>query len=214
MKRAHTVAMLGGVALAVFAVLRAHAASPALLGPAPLPDDAGPVVRAIPDGAFVAEDEGALHRALEDPSGPASVWLRARTYEGDFTVKRPLALHGEKGATLQGSGLGTVLLLESDDVTVENLTVRHSGHRHTLEDSGIKAKGARIRIVDSFVEDTLFGIVLGPCPACEFIALLRGIASPGNDDVAPLDLKHEGKHGGLAESAFSHADSVCRRITQ
>lgn len=166
MKRGRLAAMLGGVALAVFALLQARASSPTLVGPAPLPCDAGPVVRTIPEGAFVAEDEIALRRALEDPSGPANIWLRARTYVGDFIVKRPLALRGEKGATLQGLGVGTVLELDSDDVTVENLTVRHSGHRNTIEDSGIKAKGARIRIADAFVEDTLFGVVLGPCPSC------------------------------------------------
>ena len=173
-------AMLAGVALAIFAIVRARAASPPVLGPAPLANDAGPVVRAIPEGAFVAEDEGALRRALDDASGPTDIWLRARTYNGDFTVKRPLALHGEKGATLEGSGTGTVLAIETDDVTVENLTVRHSGHRHTVEDSGIKAKGARIRIVDALVEDTLFGVVLGPCPHC--VVQHTHVRGPGQNE--------------------------------
>ena len=59
-----------------------------------------------------------------------------------------------------------MLLIEADDVQVENLVVRNSGRRNTFEDAGVRAKGRRIRIRHVLVEDTLFGITLGPCPEC------------------------------------------------
>jgi len=46
------------------------------------------------------------------------------------------------------------------------LSIRHSGRRQTTEDAGIRAKGNRIRIADVRVDDSLFGITLGPCRHC------------------------------------------------
>lgn len=162
--RRRALATLGGVGLAVFTLFRARAANPALEGPPPIADEAGPVTREIPTGAFVAEDEAALTRALAE--GPDDIWLTGRVYHGDFTIGRKLALHGATGATIEGSGTNTVILVEADDVEIENVVVRHSGHRHTAEDAGIKVKGARARIATVRVEDTLFGVSLGPCPHC------------------------------------------------
>ena len=157
-------AVAGGVGLAVVVLFRAHASSPALVGPAPLVAAAGPVARTIPPGAFVAEDEASLKRALAE--GPDEIWLRGRTYEGDFHVTRRLTLRGEQGATLRGTGTNSVLLVDADDVVVENVRVLHSGSRHTAEDAGIKVHGARARIAEVEVEDSLFGVSIGPCPHC------------------------------------------------
>ncbi len=127
---------------------------------------AGPVDKAMPAGAVIAERSEDLVRLLADQTGPTEIWLRAKAYAGDFVIARPLALHGERGASLQGSGLGTVLSIEADDITVDNLLVRHSGHRSTTEDAAIRAKGARVHITNVRVEDSQFGITLGPCPHC------------------------------------------------
>ncbi len=162
--RRRALATLGGVGLAVFTLFRARAANPALEGPPPIADEAGPVERGIPAGAFVAEDEAALTRALE--GGPDDIWLRGRVYHGDFAITRKLALHGATGATIEGSGTNTVVVVEADDVVIENLVVRHSGHRHTTEDAGIKVRGARARVATVRVEDSLFGVSLGPCSHC------------------------------------------------
>ena len=69
--RRRALATLGGVGLAVFTLFRARAANPALEGPPPIADEAGPVTREIPTGAFVAEDEAALTRAPAE--GPDAI---------------------------------------------------------------------------------------------------------------------------------------------
>ncbi len=156
--------------------------------PRPLSDVAGPV-SAAPDGAtgvLVAEDEAALQAALAQ--GVAEIALRERTYRGDFVVRRPVIVHGG-GATLEGSGTKTVLQIDADDVVVEDLHVRHSGRRHTTEDAGIKAKGARVRIHRVRVSDTLFGISLGQCPGC----VVERAAVEGSYSAAPGSLD---AHGG------------------
>jgi nitrous oxidase accessory protein len=161
--------------------------APDAVEPSPLarvPDavgGAGPTAVSIPVGARVAESADELTRWLADPAGPTEIWLRARRYQGDFKIARKLALHGAYGAILEGTGHGTVLEIEADETSVENLIVRHSGQRNTAEDAGIKAKGSRIRLRNVRVEDSLFGIVLAPCPHCE---VERAYVQGPGDDVA------------------------------
>ena len=116
--------------------------------------------------ATVATSFEELAALVMDANGPREIELVKGVHHGDLVVKRPLTLRGQPGTTLEGSGTSTILSIDANDVTVENLVIRHSGHRHTAEDAGIKAKGARNHIADVRVEDTLFGILLGECHDC------------------------------------------------
>ena len=143
---------------------------------------AGPVALSIPAGVTVAEDGEQLRALLADPSGPSEIWLRARRYTGDFEITRKLSLRGERGASLYGTGHGTVLRVHADEAVVDNLLISHSGQRHTSEDAGIQAKGRGIQIRNVRVEDTLFGVSLGPCPRC----VLEHVQVQGPGEAAPL----------------------------
>lgn len=171
-------ALGAAVAIAACALAaRAQGHSADLEGPPPLPDDAGPAPRRAPPGAFFVADGTALATALADPRGPSEIWLPAGIYRGDFVVDRRLSLHGEPGAVVEGTGAGTVITINADDVWIDNLVVRHSGHRHTVEDAGIKAKAARVRVTDVALEDTLFGVIFAPCPGCVLDhARVRGLS--------------------------------------
>jgi nitrous oxidase accessory protein len=120
----------------------------------------------IPAGAAVAEDETMLARWLADPAGPREIWLRARDYRGQFVAARPVALHGQRGTRFVGGGEGTVVTLAGAGSSLDNVTVRDSGRRQTREDAAIRATAADIAIERVTVEDSLFGIVLGPCEHC------------------------------------------------
>lgn len=128
-----------------------------------------PVVRAersIPPGAAVAEDAATLARWLSDPAGPREIWLRARDYHGDFSADRSVSLRGQRGTRLIGSGHGTVVTLGGQASKLDHVLVRGSGRRQTKEDAAIRATAPEIAIEDVTVEDSLFGIVLGPCQRC------------------------------------------------
>lgn len=128
--------------------------------------DVGPRERAPVEGATLAGSFDELRRLVEDPAGPAAIELAAQTYHGDLAIRRPLALRGVKGTVLEGSGQATVLTVEANDVTLENLVVRSSGRRHTAEDAGIKLTGERVAVRDVRTEETLFGISLLACKSC------------------------------------------------
>lgn len=161
-------------------LLRAGIAASVLLAAAPLLAPAraraggealatsavGPHDRAPASGATVARTSQELAALVADPHGPAEIELAPGVFGGDLVVKRPVAIRGSKGTILEGSGRSTVVLVEADDVTLENVVVRGSGRRHTAEDSGVKVTGKRNVVRDVRVEETLFGVSLQACTHC------------------------------------------------
>lgn len=112
----------------------------------------------------MAHDETELARLLL--AGPSTIWLDNRTYHGDFEIRRSLSLVGSGLSVLDGSGTGTVLTVEADDVTLENFTIRGSGQRHVQEDAALKIGGRRNHMRDLRTEDSLFGLQLVACTSC------------------------------------------------
>lgn len=126
---------------------------------------------AAPAGAPVASAPSSmtfdeLKARVEANDGPREIVLPPGVVRGDLVIRRSLVLRGAKGAVLEGTGTGTTLTVDADDVVVEGLEVRGSGRRHTTEDAAIKAKGERVRMTDVGVKDALFGISLQACRAC------------------------------------------------
>jgi nitrous oxidase accessory protein len=136
----------------------------------------GPKPRASRAGATLVTSQSELERVVGLADGPRELELRG-VFRGDLVIRRPVALRGDQNTVLEGSGRGTVVDIQSDDVTLENVTVRHSGRRQTDEDAAVRAKGRRVHIADIIVEDALFGITLGPCPSCSVERCrVRGLA--------------------------------------
>jgi nitrous oxidase accessory protein len=121
-----------------------------------------------------------LRNLVADPNGPREIVLGPHVYHGDLEVKRPLVLRGVQGTVLEGTGTSTVLSIEAKDVTIDSVAIRHSGHRHTVEDSRIKAKGERIVVANVAVEDALFGISFESCQRC---VLERCYVTGNGDDM-------------------------------
>jgi nitrous oxidase accessory protein len=126
----------------------------------------GPADRTAPSGATILRTSEELSDFISDPLANREAWLAPGTYAGPVVIRRPLALHGTSGVIVDGGHAGTVVSIESNDVTLDNVVVRASGRRHSAEDSGIKARGDRIHIGDVRVEDVLFGISFGMCHFC------------------------------------------------
>ena len=171
-------------------------AGAAAVDPSPTPI-VGPRDLVATPGAATPDSFEALQAMIADANGPRDIELAAGVYTGDLVVKRSVTLRGRRGAVLEGTGHGTVVNVTANDVTLQNLIVRKSGRRHTAEDSGIKAKGERIRIADVSVEDALFGIALAECHGC---AIERSHVV-GTDDDAEL-------RGDAIKLWESHGSSV------
>ncbi|MCC6216310.1 MAG: right-handed parallel beta-helix repeat-containing protein [Polyangiaceae bacterium] len=190
--------LAGGLAVA-WTALATHNLRPSWAPPPDVPAPRAPTSREPPPGAVVAADGADLARLLGDPSGPAEVWLAPREYRGDFVIRRPLALRGAGRSELVGSGGGTVLTIEADDVTVEELVLRDSGRRHTLEDSAVKATGRGVTLRALRTENTLFGVQLAGCRSC----LVEDVLVDG---TAGDELRGDGV------KIWESDDSVVRRV--
>lgn len=140
--------------------------------------DVGPLPAARPPGFAEPRDEAELRDWLQRPDGPARIWLRERTWRGEWQIHRTVELRGAgPGTVLLGGGRGTVVELSGEGSVVANLTIRGVGSSHTREDSAVKAKGQGHRFERLDLDGVLFGAVLGECHDCRVERLhVRGTA--------------------------------------
>jgi nitrous oxidase accessory protein len=122
---------------------------------------AGPAARAAdgPANAFVPSN---LLQARIDAAPPGSTLVvPAGVYHGPIVVRGPLTVIGERGATIDGGGRGSVVTIAGDHVVFRGFTVRKSGREVTEEAAGIKVTGNDHRIESNEVVDVYFGIHIG-----------------------------------------------------
>lgn len=81
-------------------------------------------------------------------------------YSGPAVVTRPLTLEGDGKAALENNGHGTVLVIQSDGVTVSGMTLRNSGVLADELDAAIHVRGRYNIIKNNVIEDCLIGIDL------------------------------------------------------
>lgn len=146
--------------LLVFGIGLARASGAASAAGPDLPD------RQPAAGAVVATSFEELATLVRDVAGPKEIELLPQVYRGDLVIERAVAIRGRRGTTLEGSGTSTVVAIHGSDITLENVSVRRSGRRHTAEDSAIKATGERVHIADVDIQDSLFGVSLEACKHC------------------------------------------------
>lgn len=100
-------------------------------------------------------------QAMIDSAAPGSVLqVPAGTYAGPIDIEGPLTVEGSGAATIHGDGLGSVVNVSGDGVTVRGLTIRRSGRDVSVEAAGIKATGNGHVFEDNRIEDVYFGIHL------------------------------------------------------
>lgn len=114
-------------------------------------DEAGTAAETSQAGSFD------LATALAQAAPGSTVTLPAGRYAGNFVVTVPLTLVGLPGAVLDGGGHGTVLTIDSADVTVRSLGITGSGGQ-VDEGAGIKILGSRVSIEDTTIEQSYSGI--------------------------------------------------------
>ncbi|MEC9373576.1 MAG: nitrous oxide reductase family maturation protein NosD [Planctomycetota bacterium] len=88
----------------------------------------------------------------------------AGRYEGNLTIQKSIILDGGGAAVFDGCGVGTVIDVLAEDVTIRGCTVRGSGATVTGEPSAIRVSAPRATIESNTINDALFGIDLREAP--------------------------------------------------
>ncbi len=84
----------------------------------------------------------------------------AGTYSGPLTIEKPITLDGRNGVTIDAGGKGSVIYLDTDGATLQNLRLVNSGYSHNDVDSGVQVKGNFNVVKDNKIEECLFGVDL------------------------------------------------------
>jgi nitrous oxidase accessory protein len=113
------------------------------------------------EGRPPAARSSSLQARVDAAAPGATIEIAAGTYDGDLFIGKPVHLIGRDRPLLRGSGAGSVVLIRADDVVVEGFDIDGGGGGDLGRDSsGIHVAGARARIRDCRITNTLFGIYL------------------------------------------------------
>ncbi|MAA88969.1 MAG: hypothetical protein CL914_02130 [Deltaproteobacteria bacterium] len=93
---------------------------------------------------------------------PAGFTLRLEPgiHQGPLIIEKALALDGQGEAIIDGGGQGSVIQILADGVTIQGLSIIHSGSSHDSIDAGISVKSSHNILRNNIIRDTLFGIDL------------------------------------------------------
>ncbi len=106
-----------------------------------------------------------LAATLRDAEEGAVIQVPAGTYQGPFTIDKPLTLEGIDRPVLLGDGDGDVVHIVAPDVTLRGFALRGTGVSLDREDSAVRVtKAPRATIEDNQISDALFGIYFEEAP--------------------------------------------------
>ena len=103
---------------------------------------------------------GALQDMIDAAPDGAEIVLPAGVHEGPIVITHPVVIDGQGAAVIDGGGTGTVVTIETNGVTLKNLTIRNSGRLHNKVDAGLRIHGSFNVIRDVRIENSLFGMDL------------------------------------------------------
>ena len=101
-----------------------------------------------------------LQSLIDGTASGGTLRLAPGRYAGRVQIDRPMALVGEPGAVVQGSGEGSVIRVSAPDVRIEGLTIERSGVDLPAMDSAILLERGAVRAVirSNSLRGNLFGI--------------------------------------------------------
>jgi hypothetical protein len=79
---------------------------------------------------------------------------------GAILIRKPLTLVGDPGAEIRGFGVGKVVTIAADDVTLRSLRITGSGLNLFDDDAAVFVTGNRATIEKNVIADSLHGIYL------------------------------------------------------
>jgi len=103
-----------------------------------------------------------IQQAINGASEGQSLYVSSGTYLEHVVVNKALSLIGEdrNSVVIDGSGSGTVVSIENDNVRITGLTIRNSGSLNT----GIRMSGlSNCSILNNDILNNFFGIVSYSC---------------------------------------------------
>lgn len=81
-------------------------------------------------------------------------------YAGPVVIGTAMRIDGDGRVTIDGGGVGTVVQIHGDGVTLRGLRLTNSGANHDTIDAGVQVRGDENLIADNVIDNCLFGVDL------------------------------------------------------
>jgi len=109
-----------------------------------------------------------LQKAIDDAEAGSLLELPAGVYKGNIVINKPIIIDGkDQKAVIEGDGHGTVIRINSSNVTIKNLVIRKSGAEHERVDAGVAINDAKdVTVKNCKIVDVLFGIDMQKARKC------------------------------------------------
>ncbi len=132
---------------------------------------------------FTAGNDGTLKALLGRVAAGDTIIINGTISEGSIVLDRPIALIGGKDAVIDGKGVGEVLEVVADDVTIHGITIRGSRISSIEDNAGIKVKNCRRTVItENFLDECFFAIYLSGSKGA-IVERNRIIGKEGTEDI-------------------------------
>ncbi|MEO5343892.1 MAG: nitrous oxide reductase family maturation protein NosD [Gammaproteobacteria bacterium SHHR-1] len=81
-------------------------------------------------------------------------------YSGPVVIDKPMSIDGRGQVTIDAGGKGSVIVIDSDGVTLQGLRLTNTGESHNDIDSGVQVRGDYNVVKDNVIDNALFGVDL------------------------------------------------------
>lgn len=103
-----------------------------------------------------------LQQLIDETPENGVLELKAKKYEGNITITKPITIKGKKGTIIRGDGTYNVITLESSNSILENLMIENSGMSRSSQEeySGVRVMGDHNTLRNLTLSDIFHGIYL------------------------------------------------------
>ncbi len=101
-----------------------------------------------------------LQERIDAAAPNDTIRIAPGVHAGPIVIHKPLTLLGEAGAEIRGNGVGKVVTIPADDVTLTGLRITGSGLDLMQDDAAIFVTGNRATIEKNVIAESLHGVYL------------------------------------------------------
>ena len=101
-----------------------------------------------------------LQQRIDAAAINETIRVETGVHAESIKVNKPLTLIGDPGAEIRGNGIGKVVTIAADDVTLRELRITGSGLQLSNDDAAVFVTGNRAKIENCTIADSLHGVYL------------------------------------------------------
>lgn len=141
-----------------------------------------------------------LQQRIDKAAPGATIEVGPGVYPGGLIIKKPLTLVGRDMPRIDGGGLGHVIEIRANAVTVRGFEIAESGTNLRRDHAGIHITGDRATIAGNRIVDCLHGI---------YLKKIVGAEVRGNEICGKTTLPKDEAPEGLAVTIAADGTEMC-----